>query len=168
MAIGKKTGGGSRKGKPNKLPAAIRTMIEQALTEVGGVEYLKTQAEKNPVAFLAVACQGAPLGDGWGFPFAPREHPHRSARFDDTRKVTSRDNLAPLRRGIFLCGVTSETRRRRQSGAIRRQPLAPADPQIAQSHWPGHEADPPGGYRIAAESPLCREGFQRRLENASL
>ena len=61
MAIGRKTGGGSRKGKPNKVPAAIRTMIEQALSEIGGVEYLKTQAEKNPAAFLTLVGKVLPL-----------------------------------------------------------------------------------------------------------
>jgi hypothetical protein len=30
---------------------------------------------------VAVACQGASLGDGRGFLFAPREHPHRGACF---------------------------------------------------------------------------------------
>jgi hypothetical protein len=54
MAIGKKTGGGSRKGQPNKLTGAVREMVLAALNEVGGIEYLKRQAEKNPVAYMAL------------------------------------------------------------------------------------------------------------------
>ena len=46
--------GGSRKGIPNKNTAAIKDMIDQALREAGGVEYLKTQARDNPSAFLGL------------------------------------------------------------------------------------------------------------------
>lgn len=49
-----KTGGGSRKGIPNRATAQIKDMIEQALTEVGGVEYLKVQAIENPGPFLGL------------------------------------------------------------------------------------------------------------------
>jgi hypothetical protein len=54
MAAGKKTGGGSRKGQPNKLTGAVREMVLAALNELGGIEYLKRQAEKNPVAYMAL------------------------------------------------------------------------------------------------------------------
>lgn len=49
-----KTGGGSRLGKPNKNTAAIKEMILQALTNVGGVKYLQKQAKDNPTAFLTL------------------------------------------------------------------------------------------------------------------
>lgn len=50
---GKKTGGRS-KGTPNIVTAELRGMIEQALHEEGGVTYLRTQAQDNPTAFLAL------------------------------------------------------------------------------------------------------------------
>lgn len=46
--------GGSRKGKPNKATAAIKDMIDKALREAGGVEYLKIQAIENPAAFMGL------------------------------------------------------------------------------------------------------------------
>jgi len=46
--------GGSRKGRPNKLTGVVKDMVLAALNEVGGVEYLKRQAEKNPVAYMAL------------------------------------------------------------------------------------------------------------------
>lgn len=52
MAKGVKTGGGSRKGAPNKATAEIRAMIEGALSAVGGQKYLEQQAKENPVAFM--------------------------------------------------------------------------------------------------------------------
>lgn len=46
--------GGSRLGKPNKVTAAIKDMILQALSDVGGVKYLKQQAKDNPTAFMGL------------------------------------------------------------------------------------------------------------------
>lgn len=46
--------GGSRKGKPNKATALIKEMIEGALHDVGGKDYLVRQAKKNPVAFMGL------------------------------------------------------------------------------------------------------------------
>ena len=46
--------GGTRKGSPNKLTGAVRDMVLAALNELGGIEYLKRQAEKNPVAYMAL------------------------------------------------------------------------------------------------------------------
>lgn len=40
MAKGKKTGGGSRKGKPNRLTTTVKGAIEYAADEVGGAERL--------------------------------------------------------------------------------------------------------------------------------
>lgn len=54
MANGRKTGGGSRKGKPNKVNAALKDMILTALAEAGGVRYLKDQAGESPSAFLSL------------------------------------------------------------------------------------------------------------------
>lgn len=54
MATGRKTGGGSRKGRPNKVTADIRTMVRAALDGAGGVNYLKIQAKANPAAFLTL------------------------------------------------------------------------------------------------------------------
>lgn len=50
---GQKTGG-RVKGTPNKVTGDIKQMIRDALSEVGGVDYLKTQAESNPTAFLGL------------------------------------------------------------------------------------------------------------------
>ena len=54
MAAGKKTGGGSRKGIPNKVGADLRGMVEGALSAVGGMTYLQEQATANPTAFLTL------------------------------------------------------------------------------------------------------------------
>lgn len=54
MAKGRKTGGGSRKGKPNKVTADLREMILGALDTAGGADYLVQQAENNPQAFLGL------------------------------------------------------------------------------------------------------------------
>ena len=42
---GKKTGGGSRKGIPNKGSQDLRDMILLALDGVGGIDYLKARAK---------------------------------------------------------------------------------------------------------------------------
>jgi hypothetical protein len=55
MAKGRKTGGGSRKGRPNKVTGDLRAMILQALEDAGGVNYLKAQAKENPGPFMALA-----------------------------------------------------------------------------------------------------------------
>lgn len=46
--------GGSRKGKPNKITADLRAMIQGALADAGGRKYLVTQAKENPSAFLTL------------------------------------------------------------------------------------------------------------------
>lgn len=56
-----KTGGGSRKGIPNKNTAALKDMILQALDGVGGVAYLQEQATENPAAFLTLIGKVLPL-----------------------------------------------------------------------------------------------------------
>lgn len=47
-------GRGRKKGVPNKFTGALKEMVREALDEAGGVEYLKTQATKNPAAFLSL------------------------------------------------------------------------------------------------------------------
>lgn len=44
--------GGRKKGSPNKNTAAIKDMILQALSNVGGEKYLEKQAKANPGAFM--------------------------------------------------------------------------------------------------------------------
>ena len=68
MAKGFKTGGGSRKGKPNKMTHDLKEMIVTAVNLEGGVEYLRKCARDNPAAFLALLGRVLPLqvngGDG--------------------------------------------------------------------------------------------------------
>jgi len=61
MAAGRKTGGGSRKGRPNKLTADLKTMILGALDKAGGEEYLMRQANENPSAFMTLLGKVLPL-----------------------------------------------------------------------------------------------------------
>jgi hypothetical protein len=51
MAKRQKTGGRT-KGTPNKLSGQVREMILAALDDVGGKDYLVTQAFLNPSAFM--------------------------------------------------------------------------------------------------------------------
>lgn len=73
MALGRKTGGGSRKGKPNKATAALKDMILTALEQAGGNEgsvgYLKTLATTNSSAFASLLGKVLPTqvtGEGGG------------------------------------------------------------------------------------------------------
>jgi hypothetical protein len=54
-------GRGRPKGSPNKMQAAIKEMIVQALENKGGVEYLERQADANPTAFLTLVGKVLPL-----------------------------------------------------------------------------------------------------------
>jgi len=54
MAKGVKTGGGSRKGVPNKLTRDLKEMILGALDDAGGRKYLLAQSQANPAAFLTL------------------------------------------------------------------------------------------------------------------
>jgi len=49
-----RAGAGRKLGAKNKLQSEVKEMILTALSELGGVEYLKQQAKDNPVAFLAL------------------------------------------------------------------------------------------------------------------
>lgn len=54
MAIGKKTGGGSRKGIPNKATKELKDMIQGALDAKGGQKWLEQQMDKSPAAFMTL------------------------------------------------------------------------------------------------------------------
>lgn len=56
-----KTGGGSRKGIPNKATKELKDMILGALDSAGGVTYLANKAESHPAAFLALIGRVLPL-----------------------------------------------------------------------------------------------------------
>jgi len=58
---GREKTGGKVKGTPNKVPAALKDMVLQALSDVGGVEYLKEQAVKEPKAFMALIGRTLPF-----------------------------------------------------------------------------------------------------------
>lgn len=76
-------------------------MIERALTQAGGVDYLTQQAHKNPVAFMALVARVLPLqlanADGqkllvdfrWADQPAP---PTIDAVADETRAVADETN----------------------------------------------------------------------------
>lgn len=45
---------GRKPGATNRISGDLKTMVEQALEQAGGVNYLARQAEENPGAFLAL------------------------------------------------------------------------------------------------------------------
>ena len=47
--------GGRKRGIPNKVTADIKSMVIGAVNAKGGQKYFEEQAEKHPVAFLALA-----------------------------------------------------------------------------------------------------------------
>lgn len=64
MAKGIKTGGGSRKGKPNKLTADLKAIILAAAENAhpeGTLGYLTQQAQTNPNAFMTILGKVLPL-----------------------------------------------------------------------------------------------------------
>ena len=60
MARGVKTGG-RQKGTPNKVNAALKDMILEALDRAGGVEYLIEQSATSPTAFMALVGKVLPM-----------------------------------------------------------------------------------------------------------
>lgn len=54
-------GKGRPKGARNKTTTAVKEMILAALDEAGGVDYLVTQASKNPSAFLTLLGKVLPM-----------------------------------------------------------------------------------------------------------
>ena len=69
-----KPGPGRPKGSRNKIPAALKDLILQALSDVGGAEYLATQAVKQPAAFLSLIGRVLPLQikEGGADPVMPK------------------------------------------------------------------------------------------------
>jgi hypothetical protein len=53
--------GGRKKGTPNKITASLREMIQTALSEEGGVSYLRRIARDEPVAFCGLLGRILPL-----------------------------------------------------------------------------------------------------------
>lgn len=53
--------GGRQKGTPNKLTGQVKEMILAALDKAGGVDYLVTQSEENPTAFMTLVGKVLPL-----------------------------------------------------------------------------------------------------------
>jgi hypothetical protein len=54
-------GKGRPKGVPNKNTTLLKDMILQALSDAGGPDYLKKQANKNPTAFLTLVGKVLPM-----------------------------------------------------------------------------------------------------------
>lgn len=54
-------GKGRPKGSANKTTTEVKEMILEALSGVGGVDYLIGQAKENPKAFLALVGRVMPL-----------------------------------------------------------------------------------------------------------
>ncbi len=54
-------GKGRPKGALNKNTAAVKDMILAALSKAGGEDYLLSQADKNPNAFMALVGKVLPL-----------------------------------------------------------------------------------------------------------
>lgn len=52
---------GKPKGAVTKVTKELKEMILEALTEAGGVEYLKAKAQSNPAAFIALIGKILPL-----------------------------------------------------------------------------------------------------------
>ena len=65
--------GGRKKGTPNKVTVALKTMILAALDTAGGERYLVKQSTENPAAFLTLVGKVLPttLTDGEGGPLFP-------------------------------------------------------------------------------------------------
>ncbi|MGH7014152.1 MAG: hypothetical protein ACREEL_08380 [Stellaceae bacterium] len=51
---GQKTGGGSRKGRPNKITADLRDAILHAFDAAGGPDYLEKIAAEHPQVFCTL------------------------------------------------------------------------------------------------------------------
>ena len=87
-------GRGRPKGSKNFLKLELQRMIYDALVAAGGVEYLKRQAEENPVAFLALIAKLIPTGGAGGDAPAPArplpEIEHWIVETDGTRRRLER------------------------------------------------------------------------------
>jgi hypothetical protein len=61
MTIGRKTGGGSRKGIPNKLTTAAKEAFELAFDELGGAEALAVWARSHRGEFYKLYARLIPI-----------------------------------------------------------------------------------------------------------
>jgi len=58
---GEKTAGSGRaKGTKNKVTRDMREMVREAFEKAGGVDYLVTQADANPKAFITILAKLLP------------------------------------------------------------------------------------------------------------
>ncbi len=53
--------GGRKKGVANKINTDLKNMILTALNDAGGIQYLKTQSELNPTAFMTLVGKVLPM-----------------------------------------------------------------------------------------------------------
>lgn len=62
MAIGKKTGGGSRLGKPNKLTKSFKELLADTITKLQDdpKANMETWAKENPTEFYKIASKLIP------------------------------------------------------------------------------------------------------------
>ena len=61
MAIGRKTGGGSRKGIPNRTTVVAKQAFQDAFDQIGGVQRLVTWAKANPDDFFKLYARLIPV-----------------------------------------------------------------------------------------------------------
>ena len=82
MARGFKTGGGSRKGKPNRTTSAAKEAFSLAFEGLGGVGAFTTWARRNPTDFYKLYARLIPVEshvggpDGGAIPVAWPLPPH--------------------------------------------------------------------------------------------
>lgn len=80
--------GGRQRGTPNKVTGALKDMILQALSNVGGVTYLEKQAKKQPGHFLSLVGRVLPLQvkDGGADPQVPAPVIHQHVTANEVEK----------------------------------------------------------------------------------
>lgn len=61
MAKGRKTGGGSRKGRPNKISASIREAVAAVFANLGDIEGMTEWARANPTEYYKIAARLIPV-----------------------------------------------------------------------------------------------------------
>ena len=60
MAKGRKTGGGSRKGRPNKISASIREAVASVFANLGDIDGMTEWARANQTEFYKIAARLIP------------------------------------------------------------------------------------------------------------
>ncbi len=61
MAKGRKTGGGSRKGRPNKISASIREAVAAVFANLGDIDGMTVWAQQNQTEFYKIAARLIPV-----------------------------------------------------------------------------------------------------------